>query len=204
MRLFLAIELEASVRARLASVQDRLRVSGADVRWVDPAGFHLTVLFLGELSDALLPAVQDAAAQIAAETPDFRFRVQGASGFPRCGPLKTVWVGLAEGSDSWRALARRAEEWFVPMGAPRAGNLAPHVTLGRVKSLQSDAASRAALAAEAQADCGSQPAGGIALIQSFLGREGAMYQNRGFWPLHNTEGPALQDAGRREELGASG
>ena len=52
MRTFVALELDDAVRARLAAARDRLAAAGADVRLVDPALYHLTVKFLGEIDEA--------------------------------------------------------------------------------------------------------------------------------------------------------
>lgn len=192
MRLFVGIELEEAVRAAIAALQDRVRAAapGADVRWVDPANFHLTVTFLGDQPDARLPEIKAICGELAARTPDFRFTVRGASAFPKRGPvLKTLWVGVTgDGAEKWKALVKRAETPFAEtLGAPREGGLAPHITLGRVKSISEMESLRAALAAEADTDCGTQAAGRITLIQSFLDPGGAVYKNLRAWPLQQAE-----------------
>lgn len=192
MRLFVALKLSDAVREAVAALQARLKASGggvaaargaAEVLWAEPANFHLTVKFLGDLPDALLPDVEAACAGVAAGSPFFDFAVRGAGAFPkRGGPLKTLWAGVDSGVDgagaaAWKTLVRRAEPFFVPFGVAREGGLAPHVTLGRVKSAtpEQDAALRAALAAEAKTDCGAQTAARIALVQSTLDPGGAVY-----------------------------
>ena len=181
MRLFVAIELSDAVRAAVADLQVRLTAAGgaAEVRWAEPANFHLTVKFLGDLPDALLPSVESACAEVAAGSRPFDFVVRGAGAFPKPGgPLKTLWAGVdSAGAEVWKALVRRAGVFFIPLGVAREGGLAPHVTLGRVKSAtpEQDAALRAALAAEAQTECGSQTAARLTLIQSTLDPRGAVY-----------------------------
>ena len=184
MRLFTAIPLTDELRESLAGMQARLKAVDADVRWVEPENFHLTVVFLGDLEEALLGDVEAACAAIAAETAPFRLRLRGASSFPKNKPvLKTLWAGVDEGAEPWKALVGRAEPWFTTMGVPREGGLMPHVTLGRVKSERGMGDLRAALAAEARAEIGAQVADRIVLIQSFLDRTGATYQERAAWSL---------------------
>lgn len=186
MRLFLAIELSERIRANAGALQERLATANADVRWVAPENFHLTVMFLGELSEALLPDIDSACQTICLETKPFRVRAGGGSYFPRKAPIpKTLWVGVSEGAEEWRALARRCEPWFVPMGAARDGGLIPHITLGRVKGSKNIDALKAVLTQEAGTDCGDQNAEGMTLIESVLSAEGASYRKRGFW--HFTE-----------------
>ena len=184
MRLFLAIELSEQLLAGLEAVQERLRIAApdAEVRWPLRVHFHLTVLFLGELSADQLPAIQEMCGTIASETLDFRIRLAGGSAFPKPAtgkPLKTLWVGLTEGAEEWKTLALRAEPWFLPLGAPRSDGLVPHVTLGRVRA--ESQALREALDAEKSAEIGMQQAGGLSLIQSVLTPQGATYLHHGRW-----------------------
>lgn len=185
MRLFLAIPLSEEIRTNLAAVQERLRGAGAEVKWVEPENFHLTVAFLGDQDDSLRPDLENIGERLAEETPAFRIRAAGGSAFPKRGPapLKTLWVGVAEGAEEWKALVRRAEPWLTPFGVPREGGLQPHITLGRVKGEKGMESLRAAVAAEARTDCGTQTAGHITLIQSFLAPTGATYKRLCAWAM---------------------
>lgn len=183
MRLFLAVPLEEPSRAALAAVQERLKAAEADVRWVEPENFHLTVAFLGDQTNGLLPDIEGVTSQVAADAKAFRIRVGGVSFFPKRGPLKTLWVGLLDGADEWRTVTQAAEEAFAPFGVPPGNKLVPHITLGRVKSEQGMDRLRAALAADAGADCGTQRADRLQLVQSFLNPAGAAYGTLGKWIL---------------------
>lgn len=192
MRLFLAVLLAEDIRDALAGVQARLRSTGADVRWVEPRNFHLTVKFLGEQPETRLPEIEAAGAEIAAATPAFRIALRGAGAFPKRGPLKTIWVGLSAGGEAWGALARRAEPALATFGVAREGGLVPHITLGRVIRRASATAGaegmdalRAALTAEAATDCGGQPADRLTLVQSTLDPRGAVYTPLRDWHLAN-------------------
>jgi 2'-5' RNA ligase len=185
-RLFLAIHLAEDVRKSAAAMQERLKEAGADVRWVTPENLHLTVTFLGDLPDALLSEIEETCGGIAAGTKAFRFRICGGSYFPRRAPtVKTIWVGLAEGTEQWKALVRRAEGPLTVFGVPREGGLVPHITLGRVKGESGTAALRDALSQEAETDCGVQMADELALVQSLLDPRGAVYRDIRRWKLTN-------------------
>lgn len=182
MRLFFAIALEAEVREALAEVQSRLRATDADVKWVEPENFHLTVSFLGDHGESLLPDLSAVGEALAADTAPFRFRVHGASSFPRRSPqLKTLLVGVTEGAEEWKAVVKCAEPELLPFGVPREGGLQPHITLGRVKSDRNLDALRAAISAESGTDCGAQTATTLELVQSFLDPRGATYKTLKTW-----------------------
>ena len=181
MRLFLAIPLDQALRDNLAQMQRRLQEAHAEVRWVEPDNFHLTVAFIGDTPAGRLPEFLDAGAGVAQAGRAFRFRVAGGSYFPRRGPLKTLWAGVTDGADEWRAVVRAAEEWLGPMGIPRAADLVPHITLGRVRGEQNTDALRALLNQESNTDCGEQSAGSLMLAQSFLHGTGPLYEPVKSW-----------------------
>jgi 2'-5' RNA ligase len=195
-RLFLAIELDESLLGELEAAQTHLREAAPDasVRWSARENFHLTVLFLGELSADQLPALQDMCATIASETSDFRVCLSGLSAFPKPEsgkPLKTLWVGVSEGAKEWKALVRRAEPWFIPLGVAKSDGLVPHVTLGRVR--EESEALREALTTQKETQIGAQQARGLALIESTLTPDGAIYTGRGRWSFQKSS-PILSES----------
>ena len=48
-RLFVALDIDADIRQRIAAFRDRMRLLAPDVRWVGPQSLaHVTLQFLGE------------------------------------------------------------------------------------------------------------------------------------------------------------
>jgi 2'-5' RNA ligase len=63
-RSFVAIAVPDPVRDVLAASTASLRRPGADLRTTDPAGWHLTLAFLGALDDGRLTEVADVVAEV--------------------------------------------------------------------------------------------------------------------------------------------
>jgi|GEM_PF-245545 2'-5' RNA ligase len=192
MRLFLAFLLSESLRDNLVAGQARLQASNPDVRWSSRENLHLTVKFLGDRDDTLLPDVMYNAEWIAGECASFRFRVQGVSFFPRHKPdIKTIWAGVHSGVAEWRAVAEKAQEAFAPFGVAQDGGLVPHITLGRVRSSTGKEALREAISQEAETEFGTQEATHLTLVQSTLDPDGAIYTELGSYPLlsHSPNSP---------------
>ena len=63
LRTFIAIELDRPIRLILKGIQDQLKKSGADVKWVNPEHIHLTLKFLGDVPtekiDSLIPILKE-------------------------------------------------------------------------------------------------------------------------------------------------
>src|SRR2546429_489202 len=58
-RTFIALEQDESLQRYLGEIIHHMTQDLPGPRWVDPAGIHLTLAFLGELNDQQLLAVQD-------------------------------------------------------------------------------------------------------------------------------------------------
>lgn len=134
MRLFVAINLDPSLKTPLAEIQGKLKATEAPVSWVKPEQLHLTLKFLGEVAEAALPLLQDALGRCLAEVAAFSLALSGLGTFPPKGTPRVIWVGVSEGGPEVGELNARIEEALHPLGFPREDRpFHPHLTLGRVK-----------------------------------------------------------------------
>jgi 2'-5' RNA ligase len=134
-RAFLAIELPDALRSALAQVQEELKRSRADVRWVPVGNIHLTLKFFGNVPDDEIGPLAQAAREAAAETAPLQLQATGAGAFPSPNAPRVVWLGLAGDVMPLTQLFYRLEKAFATLGYPPEGRaFNPHLTLGRVKS----------------------------------------------------------------------
>jgi len=157
-RCFIAIDLSSDVRAAIAWAQTRVRTAAAhaDVRWVDPAQFHLTLKFLGAVPDGRVAAVSGALEAAVAGTSPVGLVAAGLGGFPSLRSARVLWAGIAAG---------------VPEGRPFQG----HLTIARVRSPRAGRALAAAVEAAGAPAFGSWTASEVVLYESRLKPTGALY-----------------------------
>lgn len=184
MRLFVAAEPSARVRREAAATADMLRSSLEakrvfhKFRWVPPENLHLTVWFLGELTDERTAGVINALAPALAETP-FRIHLSGLGTFPPTGPPRVIWMGVVEGLEALSRLhdevAVRLRHWgFQKESRPYSA----HLTLARVKD-PLPAEVRAVLRevlGECPADAGSCRIDALTIFRSRTSPAGAVYE----------------------------
>jgi len=109
MRLFVGIELDpplrASAGAAVALLRHELERHAPDLhaRWLPVANLHLTLAFIGEVPDDTTRRVSAALAAGFAVS-SFQLSLAGAGAFPPSGPLRVVWIGVADGESSLREL----------------------------------------------------------------------------------------------------
>jgi RNA 2',3'-cyclic 3'-phosphodiesterase len=124
MRVFLGIALPDEVRSALAVQQFLLPLP----RKADVEQLHLTLVFLGEVSDALLESAHEGFAALQAEAFALSLRGFGLFGGER---PRAFWAAVAP-SDPLMRLQARAERAARMAGCRiEARRFAPHVTLGR-------------------------------------------------------------------------
>jgi 2'-5' RNA ligase len=133
MRTFVALVPTAAEQRRLADASAGLREAGFPIRWVQPENVHLTLKFLGEVTEEGVREVCAAADSAAAGVPPFEMAVGHFGAFPSLRRPQVVWVGV-ELESTLQSLQASLEEALAQLGYPReARPFRPHLTLGRAR-----------------------------------------------------------------------
>ncbi len=146
-RTFLAIDPGKPLVDRMRRLQDDLGELEADVKWVEPANLHLTLLFLGEIEDRDLVSVCRATSDVTAALDRFAFTLKGVGCFPNMRRPRVLWVGVEEGKESLISLHAAIEAPLLALGCYRreARPFTPHLTIGRVNTEQGESILASAL-----------------------------------------------------------
>jgi 2'-5' RNA ligase len=130
-RTFVAVFPPPEVRRALVGAAHELPVVG-EVRWVRPENVHLTLKFLGDVSEDDLDRVAEALEPVRLRHGPFEAGLSGFGAFPSSRKARIVWAGIGDGSEPLRALARDVEASLEPLGFEREDRAyVPHLTLGR-------------------------------------------------------------------------
>ena len=182
MRLFLAVDLPDSLRRALGDLQSRLRSKVMGWRWVRPEAIHLTVRFLGEVSEEEDAGHRAAWRRAAASCPRVRFSVGGTGVFPPRGAPRILWAGVRalDPPDGLIRLAEAVEQAARAQGfRPETRPFRPHLTVARAErrghSESPPESDRGAL--------GEIEAREIVLFRSRLDPRGARYTRLDAFPL---------------------
>ncbi len=132
-RSFIAIELPDDIKRELGRLQVRLRTARIRVRWVDPAGIHLTLKFLGDIPLSSVEPISRVLSECAGQTAPFALSIGQPGAFPDFRRVQVVWVGVGGDLDSVSRLQQLIETSLSPLGfAAEKRPFSPHLTLGRV------------------------------------------------------------------------
>jgi RNA 2',3'-cyclic 3'-phosphodiesterase len=134
-RTFIALELDESLQRYLGEIIRRMVQELPGLHWVDPAGIHLTLAFLGELSDQQLAEATRAAELSAQSLPSFEYRLShpGIFGSPR--QPRVIWIGVEEPSGNLQLLHYQLNLELAQCGFEiDTRPFSPHLTLARIKA----------------------------------------------------------------------
>lgn len=133
-RSFIAIEANEEVRNSLNEVQKELEQTGADLKLVRSENIHMTLRFLGDISEDRVGLFEDVINK-ASKTDPFQIRVKGLGVFPDPGFIRVVWAGVSEGSEKVTSLRREVDQELDKINHPPDDKeFTPHFTIARVKS----------------------------------------------------------------------
>jgi len=132
MRLFIALDIPAEVRAALTKYMERARALAHEARWARVEGLHVTLKFIGHVDDSVVEKIKAALASI--KTAPFEVTFTGVGFFPNPNAARVFWAGV-DGRDHLPRLASTIDAALENLGFERETKpYHPHLTLARTSS----------------------------------------------------------------------
>ncbi|MBM3154016.1 MAG: RNA 2',3'-cyclic phosphodiesterase [Chloroflexi bacterium] len=134
-RSFIAIELSNEVRSSLRKLQDELKSPGDTfVKWVAPEVIHLTLKFLGNISQQRMERIVRVMGQAVQGMTPFRLVLSEVGAFPNLRQPRVLWVGTSGEVEKLLTMQQRIDNGLVPLGFARESRpFTPHLTLARLR-----------------------------------------------------------------------
>lgn len=174
MRCFVGIPLIQEYQERLKSLRDAWRKRlQSRMTWTRPGNWHVTLRFLGDISEESVPELVQELRQVT--HPLFDLEGGGSGSFPQGRRPKVLWVGLKQGGPGCSELATGVANALLPLGhEPESRPFFPHLTLARIRQLRPDPWGRVLEDLAAQ-EWPVQKVDRFVLWRSELGPEGPRY-----------------------------
>jgi 2'-5' RNA ligase len=132
MRIFIALDIPADIRAGLTKYMERARLLAPEARWARVEGLHVTLKFVGEASESHVEAIKTALTSVKAEP--FVVRFAGVGFFPNPKAARVFWAAV-DGGDNLSRLASTIDAALEKLGFPRETKpYHPHLTLARTSA----------------------------------------------------------------------
>ena len=174
-RLFVAIPVPPETKAACRELIEPVRTTrfGRAARWVHLDTLHVTLRFLGDTPEAVVPEVAQAVDAALGGRAAFEVVLSGAGSFPPSSrKIRALWLGIERGADELSALGDALTGPLAALGwdaDPRP--FRPHLTVARTDAAGIRDAALTAQALEAAAESWSTGfvADRVVLYRSHLG-----------------------------------
>ncbi len=159
----------------MVAAQGKLAGTGADVKMVEAPNVHVTMKFLGDVTDRKLGEISEALIRAATGTGKFDIGVKGIGVFPNLNYVRVVWAGVERGKDEIVELQKKIETELEKVGFPRESGFVPHLTIARVRTARQKDSLAWFVRENSGTDFGVSKALAVELKQSTLTPKGPIY-----------------------------
>lgn len=185
MRTFIAINIqpEALLLQKITELKNEL--AEEPIRWVDEQNLHLTLKFLGEISEHQVVHIKNVLAEFALLHSPISLVPSGLGFFKSRGIPRVLYVGIRNG-EALQQWAEGIESLLIPLGIKKEERpFNPHLTLARIKFLKDK--KRFYQAVERHHYVSSKPVtiSEIIFFESHLEPKGPVYRQLARFPLKN-------------------
>lgn len=174
-RCFVAVEIPESIQTLLKRVQTDLQSHIHKASWTESGNFHLTLKFLGDVHPEAINDVSEALQRVADTHPPFSIAFGGIGTFPNLARPRVVWMGIKQGASTVTRLAKAVNLELTDLGFSTDNRFHPHLTLARLRTATNLEPIKNILRKYDTIVGGSMRVNEIALMQSQLHRNGAIY-----------------------------
>jgi 2'-5' RNA ligase len=184
-RSFLAFKLPSEIREQIDKISRELQQSSLPVRWVKTDNIHLTIIFLGSVSEDTIDDIKKETGAVVQRFSAITIGLNGIGVFPNWRRPRVFWVGLDGEIESLSNLRNELQAELKVFGfKPEKRPFRPHLTLGRFRSsLKGDEELKWIL--DRFHDIKSNPhyLNELVLFKSDLKPGGPIYTKMAAWPL---------------------
>ncbi|MBN2719224.1 MAG: RNA 2',3'-cyclic phosphodiesterase [Deltaproteobacteria bacterium] len=137
-RCFLAVNLDLKTAAKISELQQHLiketRAYQTKFRWVPPQNMHVTVRFLGNITEPMIQAIKDTLEIKTREMVPVQMEAGNIGVFDTESP-RVLYCSINDPSGALNEMVRQVHEVLVNIGFKEAEKpYAPHVTLARLEN----------------------------------------------------------------------
>jgi len=132
MRTFIAIALPSEIKHKIAEIQRELQSCNCAATWVKPENLHLTLKFLGDITDTRADEVKMIIYEAARQFKAFKASWGDFGFFPNERRPRVFFLSTHR-EELLRSLADCLQEKLTAIGFERENKFKSHLTLARIK-----------------------------------------------------------------------
>ncbi len=176
MRAFISINIPCDI-----SVNFNELINDVKFKAVAPENIHLTLKFLGEITQKDAEEISDALNFIGNEKK-FKISLKGIGAFPNENYVRVLWINVVEGSKEICELQRNIDD-VLKFKFPPEKDFVPHLTIARIKYVYNKEGLKKFIEKYNDFEFAKFTAEKVSLMKSELRKEGPIYSEIHNFPL---------------------
>ena len=188
MRLFFAIDIDETIRLRIDEfVFKNYHLLGNNkLSWVKKDNLHITLKFLGETKENILPKINDRVFDCIKKYKKFRIEIKDLGVFPKVSLTKVLWLGVKDNTGELTSLFSEIENQMFELNFEKEKRpFKPHLTIARVRMINNLDKIKFFIEKFKEINFGFSEVKEIKLYQSILKSDGSEYKVIERYPLVN-------------------
>lgn len=184
-RSFLAFEMPGKIREIVSRTLKEMKKLPLDVRWVRADNIHITIVFMGNISEDDFIPIGEAVSKTCKRYGSFNVTLTGSGIFGSLRNPRVLWIGLDGDLTRMSYFRSSLQKNLKPFGIKEENRrFKPHLTLGRFRKGTGSVAEMDEILSEYQnitsPTCAVEE---LILFKSELKPGGAVYSTLEAWPL---------------------
>ncbi len=175
MRAFISLDIKSKEALNKIDIfQKKLKNTACPMKVVEKENLHLTLKFLGEISEPAYKRIVDSLEPALEDFSSFEVCLKGTGFFPSISNLRVIWVGMNAPEIVY--IQKEIEDTINSMGFTEDKKFVPHLTVSRVKSALNKKSLLNVLDDYKDFDFGNDWISGIHFKKSTLTPSGPIYE----------------------------
>jgi len=172
-RAFIAVDLKAN--EKIAKVLEELKSALPSLKLVDQANLHITLKFLGDTEESLIPDIKKTIERATIGLSPFTISLIGTGAFPSKSKIRVIWIGI-KNTEQLSMIAKKLDEELYSLGFEmEEREFSPHLTLARAREIISSMKIEKIIDQYREEEFGKEMVESIRLKKSVLTPKGPIY-----------------------------
>ena len=175
-RIFIAVKVvaDSNFTGHISSVKSRL--SGESIKWTDPGNIHITLAFLGNTQEIVIPLLENMLKEKCSGFGSFESILSGFGIFKSLRDPRIIWTGI-EQTEKLKELHTIIAKGLKDVGIVVEDRpFSPHLTLGRIKHIEDIESLKNLLEKYNGTEMQKVPVNEVILYESILKQTGPVYK----------------------------
>lgn len=174
-RTFIAIKIPLSNSIEKVFTDFTNSLQAEKIKWVDPHQLHVTLKFLGDTDESVIPDIGKKLEKVCSNTQSIILSLKGVGVFKNYRYPRVIWLGI-ERNEALQDLQQKIEEAMIDFNfEPENREFRPHLTLGRIKWIDNISLLKQSISKYEEEDFGICEINEVLYYKSDLTQQGPIY-----------------------------